>query len=281
MVGTPLKVGTILLAALLVNRLARRTIRRTVDRLGEVDASALLSESTSLRTQQRAESIGTLLKSGTTVLVFSITLVLVLDTLGISVVPLLASLGIAGVAIGFGAQSVIEDLISGILLVVEDQFGIGDRVDVGVVEGVVERVTLRSTLILSPDGVRWYVPNSQIERVANESQHLARARVQIGVAYSADLPKAVATIQAATAALAAQDRWQEAGATEPSIPVVAELAKNSIVLETQLFLKPVERRAFEQALRPQLVEAANNADVELPNTQVDVWLRSVDGVTPA
>lgn len=276
LLGTPLRILIIMGVAILANRLARRSIRSVVGRLEELDLpDAFVSDRRAERTHQRADAVSAMLRSTASVLIYGIAAIGILDTVGVSVVPIIASLGIAGIAIGFGAQTLIEDLISGVMMIIEDQFGVGDRVDVGVVEGDVERLTLRSTVILARNGVRWYVPNSEIRHVANESQHSARASVRIGVAGDTDLRAAAATFHQATLEMVADERWSELGVTDVREPFVAELAENAIVLEQRLFVEPVERRALERALREHLVEAAAEAGIELPNPQIDVNLRSV------
>ena len=273
-VGTPLKIVAIIGLAFLINRLARRSIRRITNRMATMNVpDAFVAEHMAERSHQRADAVGTMLRSSATALIFGIAAIAVLDNLGVSVVPVLASLGIAGIAIGFGAQSLIEDLISGIMLIVEDQLGVGDRVDIGVVEGNVERLTLRSTVILARNGVRWYVPNSEIRRVANESQHKARASVQIGVAYTSDLRAVATTLHGAVLDMAAEHRWSEAGIEDVREPFVAELRPDDVLLEFRLFLEAEQRRPLERALRERLVDVAVANDIELPNPQLDVHLQ--------
>jgi small conductance mechanosensitive channel len=271
LVGTPLKILAIIGFAFLANRLARRGIRRITNRMATIDIpGAFVSERLAERSHQRADAVGALLRSTATALIFGIATIAVLDNLGVSVIPVLASLGIAGIAIGFGAQSLIEDLISGVMLIMEDQLGVGDRVDVGVVEGNVERITLRSTVILARNGVRWYVPNSEIRHVANESQHKARASVQIGVAYTNDLRGIATTLHGAVHDMAAEDRWKQAGIEDIRDPFVAELRSDDVLLEFRLFLEAEQRRPFERALKERLVDVAVANGIELPNSQLDV-----------
>lgn len=269
--GTPLKVALILVIAVVINRVARRAIRAAADRVSRVHMpSSLVSERTAHRTAERAHSIGTLLRSAVSTVIFGTALVMVLDHVGISVVPMLASLGIVGIALGFGAQNLVEDLIAGIMMVVEDQFGVGDHIDTGSVDGTVERLTLRSTVVLDARGVRWYLPNSEIRRVANESQGKSQARARIGLPYSVDLPRAVETLHAAAVEFASVDRWQAAGADEIPTPTVVELADNAIVLEIRVFIESKERRAFESAIRVHLIRAAVAAGIELPSNDLSV-----------
>ena len=155
LLGTPAKITIITVLALILNRLARRSISRLTDRLGVVTADTrvvtadtrVVSERSRERAEERADTIGSLLRSLASVAIFSIALIMILATFGIAVVPAIASAGILAIAIGFGAQSIVEDLLRGVFMLAEDQFGVGDRVDVGTVNGYVERVTLRTTVI--------------------------------------------------------------------------------------------------------------------------------------
>jgi small-conductance mechanosensitive channel len=143
------------------------------------------------------------------------------------------------------------------------------------VEGNVERLTLRSTVILARNGVRWYVPNSEIRHVANESQHKARASAQIGVAYTSDLRAVATTLHGAVVDLIAEDRWSKAGIEDVREPFVAELRPDDVLLEFRLFLEAEQRRAFERALRERLVDVAMANRIEIPNPQIDVRLQTV------
>jgi small-conductance mechanosensitive channel len=274
LVGTPLKIAAIALGALFVSRFARRGIRRIVAGLESDVTTNLVSDQAARRSDERARTIGTLLHSASSTVIYTIAAILMLDNLGLNIVPLLASLGVAGIALGFGAQTLIEDLISGMMLVIEDQLGVGDDVDVGVVSGTVERLTLRSTVILDSSGVRWYVPNSEIRRVANESQHKSRAKVQIGVAYDTDLPRALEALHHAAVELASEARWQEAGIEEVPMPFVAELGEHAVVVEVHVFIHAATRGSLEKALRERLVAAAATSDVMLPHERFDVWLQT-------
>lgn len=280
LLGTPLKIAAIVLGAMFVNRLARRGIRRVVAGLQSDVTTNLVSEHNARRSEERATTIGTLFYSASSAVIFTTATILVLDNLGLNVVPLLASLGVAGIALGFGAQTLIEDLISGVMLVIEDQLGVGDSVDVGVVSGTVERLTLRSTVLLDSSGVRWYVPNSEIRHVANESQHKARARVQIGVAYDADLPRTFGALHQAAVQLAAESRWEDAGVEEVPLPFVADLGEHAVLTEVHVFIDAVQRSAFEKALRERLVDVVTTSEIMLAHERFDVWIQPEAG-TPA
>jgi len=180
-IGRPLAVVVMLLVAWILTRLARRALRRVVRRVVVTDrnsASRALQRIgvgtgpiiQSPRREGRADAISTVLCSAVTDVIWVVTGFLILGELGLNLAPLLASAGIAGIALGFGAQSLVKDCITGLFMLVEDQYGIGDVVDLGDVSGSVERINLRTTALRSDDGTIWYVPNGEIRRVGNRSQ---------------------------------------------------------------------------------------------------------------
>jgi small conductance mechanosensitive channel len=181
---TALTIVLILLAALIGNRLVGRAIDRALRSLSSgvvregVGAvrrrapDALLEPSqTSLRTEQRINALTSVLRSVAGFLILLFTCFLVLSELDVKVAPLLAGAGVVGVGLGFGSQSLVKDFLSGVFILVEDQFGVGDVVELdGLTSGTVEAVTLRTTRLLADDGTVWHVPNGAIVRVGNKSQ---------------------------------------------------------------------------------------------------------------
>ena len=145
-----------------------------------------------------------LLRSAASVTIFSIAGLTILGDLGVNLAPLLASTGVVGIAIGFGAQNLVRDYLSGIFMLVEDQYGVGDVITVGDATGTVETVTLRITRLRSVNGIVWHIRNGAIEKVGNESQGWARAVLDFPVPYTADL----VTIRALLAD-AAESMWNE------------------------------------------------------------------------
>jgi small conductance mechanosensitive channel len=198
---------------------------------------------------------------------------MMLETVGISVIAVIASAGVLGLAIGFGAQSVVEDLLRGVFMLAEDQFGVGDRIDVGQVNGYVERVTLRTVVIRDPEGTLWHVPNSEIDRVANEAQQSSRATVEIGVSYAADLDNAMAVLQEAADEVADDPSWHEVVQQPPQVTGIQVLGDDAVYIRVIVWVDAGERRRFERYLRLKLKEALDAAEIEMPNRQIDVWLR--------
>ena len=196
-IGPPLRIAAIVVTALIVQGLSRILIRRLVNRSiarqhTNVDrrAAATNGEADLLLDQrhaQRANAVGSLLLSTAVIAIWTVAVAMILEVLRIDVGPLLASAGIVGIALGFGAQALIKDYFSGIALILEDQFGVGDVVDVNGVHGTVEEVTLRITRIRDDAGVVWYVRNGEILKVANMSQGWSTASVIVPVAADVDL----------------------------------------------------------------------------------------------
>lgn len=141
----------------------------------------------SQRREQRAHAVGQLLASGLALVIWGTAALVTLTEMGVNIAPIMASAGVVGVALGFGAQTLVKDYLSGFFMIVEDQYGVGDLVDVGEVTGRVEEVALRVTRIRDPSGVVWYVRNGEILRVANQSQGWTMASAVIPVSYDADL----------------------------------------------------------------------------------------------
>jgi small-conductance mechanosensitive channel len=180
-IGTLINIAITILLAMLVRwillKISNRVIRNVVD---GVDKKARKLErkaektgkqvAMSPRAKQRAQTMGSVLNNSITWTIVIITLIIVLQELGVSVVAIAASAGVATAVIGFGAQNVIKDILNGLFLVFEDQFGVGDEVDLGLAVGTVEEVGVRVTKVRDNDGVLWFVRNGEIVRVGNLSQ---------------------------------------------------------------------------------------------------------------
>src|SRR5690606_26552509 len=241
LVAKPLAIVLTIVVALLV----RWLIHRLIDRLTRLPSAAgddqkrpallrplkekapnLLNSTLMERRRQRAKTIGSVLKSVASFLIFSIAVMQILSVLGVNLAPILASAGIAGVALGFGAQNLVKDFLSGLFMMAEDQYGVGDIVDLGDASGVVESVGLRITTLRDINGTVWYVRNGEILRVGNSSQGHANAVVDMLLAPGSDIDRASRIMQ---------DVATEVTAEEPISADVLEppnlLGVNSITAE--------------------------------------------------
>ena len=298
-VERPLKVIVVFVVAYFLNRIVRRAIDRFVARLvadreekrlerekEEVDDGRFaafqqkavrkarqLAQSEE-RSKQRAQTLGTVLRSIASAVVYSVAILIALAEFEINLAPLIAGAGIAGIALGFGAQSIVRDFLSGLFMLIEDQYGVGDIIDVGEATGVVEEVTLRTTRLRDVTGTVWFVPNGEIHRIANKSQHWARAVVDVEVAYDTDLDLATRVIKEAADTLW-HDRLEEATILEePEIWGVQALGESSVAIRLVVKTEPGEQWTTGRELNGRIKRALDANGIEIPFPQRTVWMRS-------
>lgn len=298
MVAKPLKVLLVIAIAFLLSRLLRRGIRRLVDRLvvqREAQVRAIEEEQAPARPRsdraaakarrlaeqrergrQRAQALGTVLRSVVSVVIWGLATLIILGEFGINLGPLIAGAGIVGIALGFGAQTLVRDFLSGLFMLAEDQYGIGDVVDLGEASGVVEEIRLRTTRLRDVNGTVWFVPNGEIRRVANKSQHWARAVLDIAIAYEADLDLATRVIKETADALW-RDRSPDATILEePQVLGIEDLGESSVTIRLLLKVDPGEQWAVARLARRRIKDALAVAGIENPLAQQTVWVRFAD-----
>lgn len=287
-VTKPLKILVILVVAWLVVRIVRRAIRRFVEHARDETFQQRMAELRrrtgvslldtgpvpSVRRGQRAEAIAGVLRSVTSFVVWAIAGLMVLSELGLNLGPLIAGAGIAGVALGFGAQSLVKDFLSGLFMLVEDQFGIGDVIDAGEASGVVEGMSLRTTRIRDVEGVVWHIPNGEIRRVGNKSQQWARALLDVEVAYDTDLDRAMEVIKRV-----ADEMWRQEEyfgrviLEEPEVWGVESLGASGIAIRVVVKTLPREQWNVARELRRRIKLAFDAEGIEIPFPQQVVWHR--------
>jgi len=167
--GAPLNITVIIILALLISRLGQRSIARFMNRVASADLIPGPKRS-GVRQKERAKTTSSVLKSTLNGTIWLIAVFMILSEFGLNLGPLIASAGVIGVALGLGAQTLVRDILSGIFMLVEDQYGVGDKVDVLEVQGVVETVGLRITTVRDSKGTIWYLRNGEILKVGNKSQ---------------------------------------------------------------------------------------------------------------
>lgn len=290
-VAKPLKVALILAVAWVLNRLARRAIRRfvasfedpeaharAVGRVRERTPAALLSTGpVNMRTGQRARTIGAVLRSVTTVAVWTIAALMALAEFEVNLGPLIAGAGIAGVALGFGAQSLVKDFLSGMFMLIEDQFGVGDVIDCGEASGVVEGLSLRTTRLRDVEGTVWHVPNGEIRRVGNKSQEWSRALLDVEVAYDTDLAQAKQVIKDTADALWRDEDFRTSIIDEPEVWGVERFGPDGVTVRVVVKTRPADQWLVLRELRQRLKAALDAHGIEIPFPQRTLWVRS----TPA
>jgi len=250
----------------MINRLVRTTANGSVPTILKPlrervptavrDATAVFPE----RRRQRAEAIGSVLRSFVTAVVFTIAILLVLGELSFNLAPLLASAGIVGLALGFGAQTLVKDLITGLFMLLEDQYGVGDNVDVGEASGVVEAVGLRITTMRDAQGVVWYIRNGEIIRVGNKSQGFSVVVVDMPIGYTG-VEEATAVLRAAAATLAEDPAYAADFIDPPEVLGVEQITVDGAVVRTTAKTPAEAQFRVVRELRRRLAEALEAAGI--------------------
>ena len=290
LVGMPSALLGLALFGLVVRWVLHRVIDRVVKRAetgmlpnrvsravtgGKFGTALNLQEAAgSTRRVQRAQTMGTLLKSIVTGIVLAVVLTMMLSEIGVNIAPIIASAGILGIALGFGAQSLVSDFLSGIFMIFEDQYGVGDEVDLGEAVGTVEAVSLRVTRLRDVNGTVWYVRNGEILRVGNMSQNWARTVLDISVAYGEDTTRVQRVL-----ADVAHDLWEDEDykgvvIEEPSVWGVQDLTPDAVVVRVALKTAPLEQWAVAREMRKRIKARFDHEGIEMPFAQRVVWMRS-------
>ncbi|MEE1825876.1 mechanosensitive ion channel family protein [Streptomyces sp. BE20] len=215
------------------------------------------------RRQQRSEAIGSVLRSVASFSILGTAALMVLSALGVNLAPLLASAGVAGVAIGFGARNLVTDFLSGVFMIMEDQYGVGDEIDTGVATGTVLEVGLRVTKLRGAGGEIWYIRNGEVKRIANMSQGWSTASVDVQVGYKEDLLRVEALIQETAEALAKEAPFDELVWAPFSILGVESVAVDSVVLRVEARTAPGKSLSVARALRQRLKVAFDQAGIKV------------------
>ncbi|WP_372593153.1 mechanosensitive ion channel family protein [Actinotalea sp.] len=215
------------------------------------------------RRVQRAETMGSVLRSAAALVVGVIVLTVIANIYDWDLAPVLASAGVVGVALGFGAQTLVKDLLSGIFMLVEDQYGVGDVIDVGEVSGTVEAVGLRITQVRDLHGTLWYVRNGEILRVGNKTQGWSRALVEVRIGPDQDPAAALALLREAAEALTADEVVGPLLLDAADVTAFEDLSGESVMLRVMIKTVPAQQWAVQRALRAQIQRAFGSGGVTL------------------
>jgi len=279
LIAKPLKILLILLLALVAAKLLRRAIdhfvegveRATVRReLGEPREleSLLVPAALGKRARLRAQTLAAVLRSLSRAVVAIIAGLTVLGELEINLGPLLAGAGIVGIALGFGAQTLVRDFLAGVFMLIEDQFGVGDFIDAGPAIGEVEGVSLRTTRLRDVEGTVWHIPNGEMTRVGNFSQEWARALLDIEVAHGTDLHLAQEVVKATADAMWRSDLGVVSILAEPEVWGIQQLSITGITIRLVIKTRPADQWGITRALRAAIIDAFREAGIELPRVQL-------------
>ncbi|MGW2780715.1 mechanosensitive ion channel family protein [Streptomyces populi] len=263
-----LRVLLILVIAAALRVFVRRAITKLIDRMSRtaeaVDGTALGGLLVNAeRRRQRSQAIGSVLRSVASFLIMGTAALMILGTFEINLAPLLASAGVAGVAIGFGARNLVTDFLSGVFMILEDQYGVGDTIDAGVASGEVIEVGLRVTKLRGDNGAIWYVRNGEVKRIGNLSQGWATAGVDVTVRASEDLDRVRSVIADVAEAISKEEPWNERLWGPVEILGLDSVLLDSMVVHVSAKTMPGKAVSVERELRWRIKRAFDAADIRI------------------
>jgi moderate conductance mechanosensitive channel len=260
----------IMIVALIIRKLTLTMITRTIERAATraeskpgrfLEGSLLMGVE---RRHQRTRALGAVLRSAASVTIMVIALLMVITVLNIPTGPILASVGVLSAAIGFGARDVVTDLLSGIFMIMEDQFGVGDTIDAGDAKGTVEDVGLRVTQLRDVDGVVWYVRNGAVKRIGNLSQGHSRAVVDVPVAYSEDVAQVREIMTTTAVALFEDPAWSDRFPAEaPTVAGIESIEGDHLMMRVTVRTVPQKNFEVARELRMRLKSALDAAGIQV------------------
>ena len=274
---TPARIAFLLVLGVVVRLVLQRVIDRVV-----AQASGLALPKQFLRSRrggkparpspplyqerrvQRAQALGSLLKSISTAVIGTVVVLMVMQELKFPLGPVLASAGVVGVAIGFGAQNLVKDFISGVFMLLEDQYGIGDVIDMGEAVGTVEGVGLRVTRLRDGDGVLWHVRNGEVIRVGNKNQGWSALLLDIEVSYDEDVARVEQVINDVATALADEDEWRERIIETPYVVGVEQITGSAITVRVLGKCAANQHFGVQRELRLRVKAAFDQQGIRVP-----------------
>ena len=285
LLARPLKIVLIIAIALLVRALAHRAITRLVQRtvqgsdaLRRLRSPAVIAEAAgalvSERRELRAATIGSVLRSIASFAVATVAGIMILGELGLNLAPVIASAGIVGIAIGFGAQNLVRDFLTGIFMILEDQYGVGDVVDAGEATGSVEAVGLRTTRLRDVSGVVWHIRNGEIIRIGNMSQGWSRALLDVAVGYATPVARAREVIKSVADSVWQDEVFGPLVLEEPEVWGVENFGPDAVVVRLVVKTVPLEQWKVARELRERLKARFDQEGIEIPFPQRSIWIRS-------
>lgn len=216
------------------------------------------------RYRARATAVSGMLTSVGTFVIFSVAILFALSAVGVNIAPLLASAGIAGIAIGFGAQTIVRDFLSGVFMILENQYGVGDVVTVNGITGIVEDVGLRITTMRDFDGTVWYVTNGSVTELGNRSQGWSVAVVDVPVGHSADLERAREVLLETVSSLQQDPTWSNRIMPDDPIVGVESITATSVTMRIRLHTVHEQQVSVAREIRVRAMKALESAEVPTP-----------------
>ncbi len=253
-----LRIVLILILAWIVLRVLRSIVKR-IERISDDGDPHTTSER-----EKRAQTIGRILRQASSVLVWSMTIMLVLAEFGVDLKPILAGAGILGLAVGFGAQALVKDVITGFFILLEDQIRVGDTVTAAGCTGAVEAVNLRTTVLRDFDGTTHIIPNSSITVVTNATRDWSRAVLDVGVAYKEDTDRCEMVLREVGDSIEKDPYFAKRLLGPFEYPGVIKFGDSAVVLRVLVQTQAYDGSLVLRELRRRVKKAFDKADIEIP-----------------
>lgn len=221
--------------------------------------------------EQRARTLASLLNNIAAVIIGIVGLLTILTIMGLKIAPILATAGVAGLAISFGAQSLVKDVINGIFILIEGQFGIGDVIRVGETAGQVEKMTLRVTMLRDAEGIAHILPNGEITRVSNLTKAWSRSMLDIRVAYKEDIDRVIAVLRRLGEEIAADPQWGHLIIDKPETLGVQNFTESAVIIRMITKTLPLKQWEVGRELRRRIKKRFDEEKIEIPYPHVTLY----------
>lgn len=246
----------------IVKLLTRRILERDLDELDPI---------VKRNREQRARTLASLLNNIAAVIIGVVAFLTILTIMGLKIAPILATAGIAGLAISFGAQSLVKDVINGIFILVEGHFGIGDVIRVGEIAGQVERMTLRATMLRDLEGIAHIIPNGEIDKVSNLTKAWSRNMLDIRVSYREDVDRVMAVLRELGEEVADDPEWGPLLMEKPEILGVQSLSESAVVIRMVTKTLPLKQWEVGREMRRRIKKRFDQENIEIPTPHMTVY----------
>jgi len=264
-----IKIITILIAAVLVIRFGKIFIEKFIRKLIKPDQITKDPEAE----KKREDTLIRIFNSTIGVLIWTMAGMMILSEFGINAGPLIAGAGVMGIAIGFGAQYVIRDFLAGFFIMLENQYRVGDVIEIAGIGGKVEDITLRKTVLRDIDGAVHHVPNGEIKVASNKSQEFSRVHLKIAVAYKEDMEHVFQVLNKIGADMANNPNWKDSILKPVQVSGIDEFAESAIIIKMLGETVPLKQWEVARELRKQIKIGFDQEGIEIPFKQLSVWQR--------
>lgn len=264
-----IKIIAILIGAALIVRFGKILVDRAIRKL--IKPEQVVKDPDAEK--KREDTLIRIFNSTLTVIIWAMAVLMIISEFGISIGPLIAGAGIFGIALGFGAQYVIRDFLAGLFIMIENQYRVGDVIEIAGIGGKVEDITLRKTVLRDIDGAVHHVPNGEIKVASNKAQEFSRVHLKIGVAYKEDMDNVFQVLNRVGRELAEDTEWKNSILKTPQVAGIDDFADLAIIIKVLGDTLPLKQWEVARELRKRIKIAFDKENIEIPFPQVSVWQR--------